>query len=315
MTNIIKINDLQEGDILLYASGENFKIEGFLNVLCKLIMYFTDSKIFHAAIFSDKTKLELIEGFYPIARSKAVKDHIKGSTVYVMRRKFPKQLPLDPVIDAAKHYVNIETPYSFSTLLLIASLILYNKVFINQKIERVMIKVFKKLAILVANLINESVREDGSKAMMCSQLATQCYTDAGDDYKLKFENPILNKDRVESLLNNLLKESEHKKFSNSKLEKADHDELKNISTEELCEEICDAITSDSKKLSYKDLSVAFKESFYKFAYAYSLKQGYTKENIAVALKLIEENDNMLVTPEDLFHNCLSLEKIGILESS
>jgi hypothetical protein len=69
-------------------------------------------------------------------------------------------------------------------------LLLYKKFTPGTRVQKVMLKIFKKLAADIIQYINEH-DSHGKLPMVCSQFVYQCYEDAGADYKLEIKDGVL----------------------------------------------------------------------------------------------------------------------------
>jgi hypothetical protein len=151
-------------------------------------MLLTNSKVSHAAI-TYTTSDQMIEETPPQVRVSETTERAKERTVYVMRLDPPLD-QMAPVLDAANGYLKESAPYAMSNLYLVGMLLLYKKFSPTSPMQKIMLKIFKKLAAGIIDYINEH-KSPGNLPMVCSQFVYQCYEDAGDNYKLNIKGGIL----------------------------------------------------------------------------------------------------------------------------
>jgi len=175
------IKDLKPGDVLLF-SGEKGSF------ISEAIMFLTNSPVSHAAlVYSDPGSI--VEETPPAVQVNPAGKRFEGRTVYVNRLK---QAPgsLSPVLEAATGYVNDDEPYAMSNLYLVGLLLIYKKFSASTPVQKAMIKVLKRLTAHIIDYINQR-KEPGKLPMVCSQFVFQCFEDAGGEYKLHIQNPVL----------------------------------------------------------------------------------------------------------------------------
>ena len=175
------INDLKPGDVLLF-SGEKGSF------ISEAIMFLTNSPVSHAAlVYSDPSTI--VEETPPAVQVNPAKTRFEGRTIYVNRLK-KEPTSLSPVIGAATGYVNDDEPYAMSNLYLVGLLLIYKKFTVSTPVQKAMIKILKRLTAHIIDYINRH-KTPGKLPMVCSQFVYQCFEDAGGEYKLRIQNPVL----------------------------------------------------------------------------------------------------------------------------
>jgi hypothetical protein len=175
------INDLKSGDVLLF-SGEKGSF------ISEAIMFLTNSPVSHAAlVYSDPSTI--VEETPPAVQVNPARKRFEGRTVYVNRLK-KEPTSLSPVIEAAAGYVNDDEPYAMSNLYLVGLLLIYKKFTASTPVQKAMIKILKRLTAHIIDYINKH-KTPGKLPMVCSQFVYQCFEDAGGEYRLNIQNPVL----------------------------------------------------------------------------------------------------------------------------
>lgn len=177
----MEISDLKPADILLFSGEKGSWIS-------EAIMFLTDSSVSHAAMTYTSSE-KIVEESPPAVQVNDAAQRFKGRTVYVMRID-PSKDSMSPVLDASEGYLNKDEPYAMSNLYLVGLLLLYRKFTPSTQVQKVMLKIFKKLAADIIKYINKH-KNPGKLPMVCSQFVYQCYDDAGTGYKLKIKDGIL----------------------------------------------------------------------------------------------------------------------------
>ena len=175
------IKDLQPGDLLLFSGEEG-------SFISKAIMWLTDAPVSHAAMtYAPNTSL--IEESPPAVQINQAAARFVDRTITVMRRT-PPQGSYTPVLDAATGYLNDEEPYANASLYLVGMLLIYRKFAPHTVLQRVIIKILKKLTASIITYLNDH-KYSGKLPMVCSQFVYQCYEDGGIDYRLRIKGGVL----------------------------------------------------------------------------------------------------------------------------
>lgn len=172
--------DLRPGDILLFPPNE---------WIGKAIVAITKGSISHVAIYNGDQ-----DGKASIAHS-----HLEGAAYMLFDlflkdagrcyvRRHEKQSDLSPVLQAAGKYIQAKNHYPFANIFLLGMLlvskrfsknILHSKIFYN-----FLLNVTHKI---LPKLDTHPELGKGKHGMSCSQFVTQCFSDAGKDYAIKFK--------------------------------------------------------------------------------------------------------------------------------
>lgn len=313
----MKIKDLKPGDVLLCCPDPKSKI-------AKMIVAITKGKVSHAAIFMGERDGELY-----ITHSEAhgivymsLKEFIahEPAGFYVMRHN--EQTDLLPVLEAANKYVNEKIPYPYTNLALLGLLILLNRFSFNTRVQRAFYEAVVVVAAKLMKMIRKEVRH-GKETMICSQYAAQCYTDAGDDYDIKFNKLLLEFGGAKKsgtdmslfdLLNSrnegdlqLLGEHESDAFL------ANEEQIFGNFIQLMDGEENLPLTSDNNITEGK-LIEASASLMMSLCYFFTGKE---PDSIEQAKQIIEEfstNRNFFVTPDDLLSNTKNLNEKGFFDS-
>jgi len=142
----MEISDLKPADILLFSGEKGSWIS-------EAIMFLTDSSVSHAAMTYTSSE-KIVEESPPAVQVNDAAQRFKGRTVYVMRID-PSKDSMSPVLDASEGYLNKDEPYAMSNLYLVGLLLLYRKFTPSTQVQKVMLKIFKKLAADIIKYINK----------------------------------------------------------------------------------------------------------------------------------------------------------------
>jgi hypothetical protein len=175
------IKDLQSGDVLLFSGEEG-------SFISAAIMWLTDAPVSHAAM-AYIPSTTLVEESPPAVQTNQAADRFVHRTISVMRRR-PPQSDMTPVLEAATGYLNDEEPYANANLYLVGILLIYRKFAPDTALQRVIIKILKKLTASLISHFNER-KYPGKLPMVCSQFVFQCYEDGGAGYTLRIQGGVL----------------------------------------------------------------------------------------------------------------------------
>lgn len=173
----IYLNDLKVGDILLFPAPKD-------SWLSQAIAVLTDSSVSHAALLYEKGET------YTIAE--ATIGGIKYTPFpdecpFVRRREMTAE-QLNNLLRAMENYITHDNDYGYADLALLGLLLLYKK-FTKKTIANVAFYSFLKM---ISGLLLEATQKMFSKdkyRMVCSQFASQCFTDARCD--LVFDKMVI----------------------------------------------------------------------------------------------------------------------------
>lgn len=175
------INDLNPGDVLLF-SGEKGSF------ISEAIMFLTNAPVSHAALAYSPSS-SIIEESPPAVQTNPAAKRFEGRKITVMRLD-PPQPDYAPVIASANGYLNKQEPYADANLYLVGMLLIYRKFTPNTLLQRITIKILKKLTAGIISYYNR-YKTPGKLPMVCSQFVYQCYDDAGKHYRLKIKDGVL----------------------------------------------------------------------------------------------------------------------------
>jgi len=149
---------LKPADILLFKGKRG-------SLVSKAIKFLTNSKVSHAALAYESSE-KLIEESLEGVRIFDIEQHPdRSNTIYVMRLH-PSKDSMQPVLDAAKSYFKKSEPFALYNLFLLGMLLLYKKFTPGTPMQKVMCKIFKKLAAYIIEYINKH-KHPGKLPMVC----------------------------------------------------------------------------------------------------------------------------------------------------
>ena len=311
MKETIKIEELKQGDILLFSHTDEWD--------SKLISLITNSPVSHAAM-SYYDYSQIVEETPPCAVVNELEQRKTGREITVMRLKNDEDMT--KVLDIAKKYVEEKEPYGNANLIFIFVYLLFEKAAISVKLQRLLCTLIKFILSELIKLLDDVFRK-GTHPMVCSQFVYNCYMTAGDEYRLKIwsksgKNNILNKikDYIEEN-----KESLHEilNMNITKIEE-EHNCALEINKEELLKSMYEELILDSKTgslISEENLEEDFVILVCKFllllSKLYNRSRGECNDNINNIINDLCAMEEYFVTPGDLLVNCDNLQNIGVLE--
>ena len=288
--------DLKVGDVILYPPHKD-------DILALLIAMFTDGEVNHAALLYDNnpTELKVIES---VLNGVGINDvPVTGTDYYLKVFRKTDVDTLKPVIMAAERYNGNEYPYA--NLGLLAILILFGKKTTGFKNHK------------------------GRNVMSCSQFVAQSFSDAGENFSLKFSKLLVDEDGGLCLKNNSCGSESETVFS----------QLKNLNTEDYEVLVDKEFGKENRGVNMgTDMNSLFVSCLEDNEQQDSNKTFPLTENSAfrnIALDLLSVMDtyitgnkkgrpvgdilrdfrsdkyrNFFVTPEDININCTNIEYIG-----
>ena len=315
----MNINDLKAGDILLFSPEKG-------SFISWAITYLTDAPVSHAAMFYEEKSQSIIEETPPQVAINHAAERFEGREIYVRRLNSKEDLPLSPVIEKAQNYLNNAEPYDHSGLYTVGLLLVYKKFTPNTPVKKTMIKILKKISSSIIEYIHEH-QNLGKSPMVCSQFVAQCYSDAGDKYKLKINNGVLLKNADRKIVNlnvldqvmDIVRNGERKKPQSLLESTIDTQDELSFSDEELCRELKEAFESTSAEIT-SDITDDLVEAVSQFAqanYLYTsggtLLKSISPDDSSDVLQILKTNENMYVFPGDLLNHCENLKDIGTIK--
>ena len=315
----MNINELKIGDILLFSPEKG-------SFISWAITFLTDAPVSHAAMFYNENKQSIIDETPPQVKVSFAAERFKDREIYVRRLNVKTDLPLSPVIEKASNYLNDAEPYDKSGLYMVGLLLIYKKFTPNTAVKKVMVKILKKVAASIIKYIHEH-QDPGKSPMVCSQFVAQCYTDAGDKYRLKIENGTLLKnatmqDNSCNVLDQVMEVVKSGKRANLTTLIAPTLQIQDepsYSGEELCQELKEAFGLMEEEIT-SDVTDELIEAVSQFAKAHYLyiSGGTQLQNIlpddpTEFFQTLKDNENMYVFPGDLLNHCENLKDIGAIK--
>ena len=282
------VEDFQAGDILLFQIDENS------DWISRAISILTNSDVSHAALYMGKNILS-DEGLDGLACHQ-ITDDTTGQPIYVERLN--PNLDMTPVLQAANKMIGQQEPYNKLALVQLGLLLLYKKEFPVDSIDRFLLKwVFDAATVAINEYLNK-IFSPGKEPMVCSQYVYQCYQDAGTDYQLLIQNPLLAKNTkkqislMEAIQNQI--ETTHDRVKTMPVQMTAA-EINNPAMGERFVSALQNITETKHKVSVSAMNNDLIESIFTFS----------KQADSFASKSKSTINAMLVTPADL-ENCINL---------
>lgn len=171
----IPYSQLREGDVLL--------VGGDGSLLCKAITRLTESDFTHAALCVKKpghgSQISVVHENEPHAGDLVMSEKfLVQRDVRVFRRKGIEDL--SGVSAVAMAAVDKQEPYAYSSLVLLALLLVYRKCTPRTLSQRVAMEILKRATAFIEQSIARIVHP-GKHPMVCSEFVYQVYLDAGEE--------------------------------------------------------------------------------------------------------------------------------------
>jgi len=239
------------GDVLVFKAVKGKKIKE-RNFIGRAIARLTDSDVSHAALVYNNEKMVEM-GSKGIQISPLPKD--TKDSIYQLRHT--ATLDMKKVIDAADSYVNDSVHYDYPSLVILAGLIIYKKHGIKRKHQKIINKILGIACLSLDRLLDKIIHDKTSKSMMCSGLVYQCFYNAGGDYRLNIENPVIFHDLLKeqsqsrpARLIDLIENTGDIDENTENIEGFQHPLLdaSEIDEEQLAKELLDALTDESEEI-------------------------------------------------------------------
>jgi len=170
--NTITVDELKQGDILLFAPGNNW--------VFKIIAFLTDCDVSHAAFSYNKT--QIIEETPPHAMVSSL-DERRGDRQVTVMRLNPEVDDMDKIINIANQYVTKKTPYPKALIGILAVYFLIKKVIPGRTLWHLVSQLLKVVMTQLMEFIDKEFYGD-THPMDCSQFVYHCHQEAGGSYKL-----------------------------------------------------------------------------------------------------------------------------------
>lgn len=308
------LEDLKPGDILLCPPIP--LSEGWIG---QAIVLLTGGKVSHTAVYCGEENGEPriahsdLRGiiYMPL---KAFMDEEPGCYI----RRYKDRNDLRPVLEAVDTYAGKGNPYPVMNFGVLGLLLIGNK-FTKDTLKS---RIFYDFALLVSlKLIKEINKHKypGKNPMTCSQFASQCYTNAGEEYEIKFEKLLLQFNPSDPVGNSM---------ATCLLDYVTFDTENALSiageTEGVTSENEDRIVSEFIHFMQNDANdMAEPVSDQKLS-AVGLKllmalcevfTGQQPASVEEAMDMLSSNRNYFVTPDDLLTNTINLEDKGYFDKT
>jgi len=232
------MSNLQSGDILVFEAGDNW--------LSKCIAKLTNSNVSHAAMrYQDETMVEMSSSGIVCSTCKEAAD---GSNAYLLRLN-PEQ-DAEPLLAAAKEYLDEGVYYDYPDLVFFAGLIIYRAVRSTKRWQKIMDYILELACAELDKMINKLIHKDGKKAMVCSQLVYQTYLDCGEDYKIQIHDGLLQTENMLSeqvCLAELAAESDAVAADNAVIRDSSSVEFPEPDMEAICKEFYGAMEESEQE--------------------------------------------------------------------
>lgn len=174
------MNQIKKGDVLVFEAENDW--------ISKSIALLTHSEVSHAALACDETSIAEM-GLSGIQLNSFHADE-KGRKVYVLRLNPEKDM--NPVVHAARQYVDAKVQYDKPSLYFLAGLLIYRMVRRpTRKWQKITDLLIGQAVLAMDKMLNRMLAGKDQKVMVCSQLVYQCYYDCGNDYRINIRGGIL----------------------------------------------------------------------------------------------------------------------------
>ena len=303
----MQIKDLKAGDVLLFSAEKG-------SFISWAITFLTNAPVSHAAMFYDPQNGTIIEETPPRVAINNAATRFPNRTIYVNR--LDGALPMDPVVNAATHYLNNDEPYDSQGLYIVGLLLIYRKFTPRDRTQKAIIKILKKLTASITDYLHKH-KTPGKKPMVCSQFVAQCFEDAGAGYRLQLHNPVLNDMANRNLLSRAMEQFSDNIPNDAFTLSAMHDVQED--DEALCRELKEALEAEQGMTTNSDfLDPELINVIAQFAAVNERAEAPYDANRppqlnGTAMARLQTNLSMYVFPGDLLSHCKNLKQIGKVE--
>ena len=290
---------LKTGDILVFKAGDDW--------IGKSIAWITKSDVSHAAMVCGEN--EIVEmGLNGIGVSKI--SYQQGNSAHVLRM-IPEINP-QPLVNAAKAYVDAETRYDFPALAILAGLLIYHEIHPTQKYVNISDLIIRYACKELDKLIQKIILKNPDKALVCSQLVYQVYYDCGTDYRIHLDNGNFQSNSNDMAGSEGVRLIDLVTTNNVNFDMSMQNEelLPEVEIQNLAEQLYGAMTEqiefDSSSLNNID----------------TMNTGSISQSVTRFLELVEQFlektksdidiDGLFVTPADLAYHAKNLQQIDML---
>lgn len=314
----LKPEDLKPGDILLFPPNK-WKEGGKVG---QIIVLLTGGEVSHAAVYRGEGKVA--HAAPPYIVSGAFEALLRGEPGCYVKRHSTETV-LNPVLAAVDKYADHDNPYPFFNLGVLGLLLLSNR-FAKKTLSNV---IFYNFALwLSVKLMKAAERKiyPGKKPMSCSQFATQCFTDAGENYDIRFRRLLiqfteasLNANDDKDCLLNLTTQAGFKDWDAMTNELEENTEMMQEQEEQIISDFLELLekgeSSNSSVLNTVDTAKLGKVGQKLLKELCGAITGKTPASPEEALELLSTNRNYFITPEDLHVNAKNLTNVGYIDKT
>lgn len=317
-TRLIKINDLKQGDILLFSPV-------FTDLESKLIALITGAPVTHSAI-SYYNCNEIIEENVPNVQVNRIRNRIGNRTITVMRLNPHKDMT--KVLDVAKMYLDDKVPYTKVQLLFSGLVILFKRTVISVEVQKLLIPLMESVVSTLIEMIDKGVYKN-AHPMVCSQFVYDCYKNAGKGYRLIINNDISTKTllhQIEDYINRNGYDMRSKLVTS--IDMIDMDKgctsIEDCNLEKLYNKLKKEIGNEEKNAeglldekfvaSVHELCAVINH-FFGISGKGMLLTNTRKGLSSNAVTSMLGREEYFVTPGDLLNNCENLIKVGVLDNN
>lgn len=328
----MKKTDLRAGDVILFPPHKN-------DFIAQAIAFLSNGEVNHAALcYPSDEGLAVAESILkdglvlnPFA------EHIEAD--YPLRIcRFKECKDLSPVCKVARKYLEEKNAYPNFNLGLLGGLLLFKKLapstWVNLTVYR-----FAELVSFELMQLVRTHKFAGKHPMSCSQFVAQCFTDAGKEYDLKFDQMTIDFEAKETKERSALRSTAPLAVSPIEMLEQDeamrrgsvdslsaNDEAEQTLTKEekinRTSEFIEVADETRNRLRAMDASAStiphttLNQATRKIVQAlYQLQTGRPANDLKEAIGYLKQSTarNFFVSPQDLLVNCSdSLEHIGNL---
>ncbi|KAG9390945.1 Beta-lactamase superfamily domain [Carpediemonas membranifera] len=182
LDNVISVDDMKEGDVILFKGMEVFALD-------RLIMDLTDSDVTHCAVY-EGNGLIVEEEMDGARRSKIWDDMRNGRDAYVMRPKFSGKLFMGPVKKACDEYVVSNNPYGYDSIAWLALLVIFKRTLIPGEMSQTVFKFFEDAAYRCHESV-ERILQGDEDTLVCSEIVYKIFNSAPEEYHITIPDGVV----------------------------------------------------------------------------------------------------------------------------
>lgn len=283
------------GDIIVFEGGDDW--------LSKIICLLTNSTVSHAAMIYSSNEIVEMEH-----QGIAVNHFMvsKGNKAHLLRLK--NEPSMEPIMLAAKKYVEEGITYDFPALVLLAGLIIYKKVVPTPRFQKITDLILTGACLILDKFLNSLLQKGRPvKTMICSQLVYQIYLDCGKEYEIQIKDKlgdsgfVQNKDAVR--LVELVKNQKSEAIYTASFERNKNDFIASIDEKLIIKELYFAMT-EWEKIEEVTESIHIESTLQKTVLFIDLI-----EKILEIMQVRIPIPALFITPADLYEHTLNLRKV------